>query len=58
MKLSANFSLNELTKSEAATRNGIFNTPSALVIEKLQALTDNILQPLRDKFGAVIVTSG
>ena len=58
MKLSANFSLNELTKSEAATRNGIFNTPSALVIEKLQALTDNILQPLRDKFGPVIVTSG
>ena len=58
MKLSANFSLSELTKSETATRNGIFNTPSALVIEKLQALTDNILQPLRDKFGPVIVTSG
>lgn len=58
MKLSANFSLSELTKSETATRNGIFNTPSALVIEKLQALTDNILQPVRDKFGPVIVTSG
>ena len=58
MKLSANFSLNELTKSETGSRNGIFNTPSALVIEKLQALTDNILQPLRDKFGPVIVTSG
>ena len=58
MKLSANFSLNELTKSETGTRNGISNTPSPLVIEKLQALTDNILQPLRDKFGPVIVTSG
>ena len=58
MKLSANFSLNELTKSEFATRNGISNTASPLVIEKLQALTDNILQPLRDKFGPVIVTSG
>jgi zinc D-Ala-D-Ala carboxypeptidase len=57
MKLSANFSLNELTKSEFATRNGISNTASPLVIEKLQALTDNILQPLRDKFGPVIVTS-
>ena len=58
MKLSANFSLSELTKSETGTRNGISNTPSPLVIEKLQALTDNILQPLRDKFGPVIVTSG
>jgi zinc D-Ala-D-Ala carboxypeptidase len=58
MKLSANFSLNELTKSEFATRNGISNTASPLVIEKLQALTDNILQPVRDKFGPVIVTSG
>ena len=58
MKLSANFSLNELTKSEFATRNGISNTASPLVIEKLQALTDNILQPVRNKFGPVIVTSG
>ena len=58
MKLSANFSLSELTKSETGARNGISNTASPLVIEKLQALTDNILQPLRDKFGPVIVTSG
>ena len=58
MKLSANFSLSELTKSETATRNGISNTPSDLVIEKLQDLVTNILQPLRDKFGTVIVTSG
>tara|TARA_R110000822_G_scaffold303503_1_gene428194 strand:+ start:289 stop:747 length:459 start_codon:yes stop_codon:yes gene_type:complete len=58
MKLSANFSLSELTKSETATRNGISNVPSALVIEKLQDLVTNILQPLRDKFGTVIVTSG
>ena len=58
MKLSANFSLSELTKSETATRNGISNVPSALVIEKLQDLVTNILQPLRAKFGTVIVTSG
>ena len=58
MKLSANFSLSEFTKSEFATRNGISNTASPLVIEKLQAWTDNILQPVRDKFGPVIVTSG
>lgn len=58
MKLSANFSLNEVTKSETATRNGIPNTASQEVIEKLQALVNNVLQPVRDKFGPVIVTSG
>tara|TARA_R110000851_G_scaffold123761_1_gene253657 strand:+ start:350 stop:805 length:456 start_codon:yes stop_codon:yes gene_type:complete len=58
MKLSANFSLNEVTKSETATRNGISNTASQEVIEKLQALVNNVLQPLRTKFGPVIVTSG
>ena len=58
MKLSANFSLNEVTKSETATRNGIPNTASQEVIEKLQALVNNVLQPLRTKFGPVIVTSG
>jgi zinc D-Ala-D-Ala carboxypeptidase len=58
MKLSANFSLHELTKSDTAIRHGIDNTPSMQVIENLQDLVDNVLQPLREKFGAVIVTSG
>ena len=58
MKLSANFSLNELTKSETATRNGISNIPSQEVIEKLQALVNNVLQPVRNRCGPVIVTSG
>lgn len=58
MKLSANFSLAELTKSEAATRNGIDNTPSLRVIENLTELVENVLQPVRDQFGPVVVTSG
>lgn len=58
MKLSANFSLHELTKSDTAIRHGIDNTPSMQVIENLQDLVDNVLQPLRDKFGAIRVTSG
>tara|TARA_R110000772_G_scaffold226750_1_gene337456 strand:- start:274 stop:729 length:456 start_codon:yes stop_codon:yes gene_type:complete len=58
MKLSANFSLHELTKSDTAIRHGIDNTPSMQVIENLQDLVDNVLQPLREKFGAVIITSG
>lgn len=58
MKLAKNFSVAELSKSEAATRQGLDNTPSMVVIDNLQQLTDNILQPIRDKFGAVVVTSG
>jgi hypothetical protein len=58
MKLSKNFSVAELSKSEAAVRQGLDNTPSLTVIDNLQALVDNILQPVRDKFGPVVVTSG
>lgn len=58
MKLSYNFSLAELTKSELAVRRGIDNTPSFSVIENLQRLVDNILQPVRDRFGPITVTSG
>jgi hypothetical protein len=58
MKLSTNFSVAELSKSEAATRQGLDNTPSMEVIDSLQALVDNVLQPLRDKLGPIVVTSG
>ncbi len=58
MKLSKNFSVAELSKSEAATRLGLDNTPSMTVIDNLQALVDNVLQPVRDKFGPITVTSG
>ena len=58
MKLSKNFSVAELSKSEAAVRLGLDNTPSMTVIDNLQALVDAVLQPVRDKFGPITVTSG
>ena len=58
MKLSYNFTLAELTKSEVAIRRAIDNTPSLAIIDNLQALVDNILQPVRNALGPVIVTSG
>lgn len=58
MKLSPNFSLDELTKSEAAIRLGLDNSPTQEIISNLQELTVHILQPIRDKFGPVVVTSG
>jgi len=58
MNLSRNFTLSELTKSDTAIRKGINNNPNAEQIEKLKALCENILQPVRDHFGRVKVTSG
>jgi zinc D-Ala-D-Ala carboxypeptidase len=58
MQLSKNFTLKELTKSDYASRKGIDNTPSSLVVNNLMLLTSKILQPIRDQFGAVIINSG
>ena len=59
MKLTANFSLNELTKSQTAERKGIDNTPSTEHQENLKSLCENVLQPIRDHFEQVVsVSSG
>jgi len=58
MKLTRNFSLQELTKSDTAIRKGIDNEPNADQIDKLKTLCEKILQPVRDQFGRVKVTSG
>ncbi len=57
MKLSENFSLQELTKSQTAERKGIDNTPSAEHQENLKSLCTSILQPVRDHFGRVVTIS-
>ena len=59
MKLSDNFSLNELTKSQTAERKGIDNTPGPNHQENLKSRCEMILQPVRDHFGQVVsVSSG
>ena len=59
MKLTENFSLNELTKSQTAERKGIDNTPSTEHQDNLKSLCEMILQPIRDHFGQVVsVSSG
>ena len=58
MYLSRNFSLNELTKSQTALRNGLDNTPSTEEIVALTVLCNNILQPVRDKYGSFSPNSG
>jgi len=59
MKLSENFSLVELTKSQTAERKGIDNTPSTEHQENQKSLCESVLQRVRDHFGRVVsVSSG
>ena len=59
MKLTTNFSLPELTKSDTALRLDMDNTPNALQVENLKTLCEKVLQPVRDHFGkGVKVNSG
>lgn len=58
MQLSKNFSLRELTRSQTAIRKGIKNEPDQEQLMNLVALTVKILQPCRDKFGAISCNSG
>ena len=59
MKLTANITLDELTKSQIAERKGINNNPNPQQIENLKALAINILQPVRSHFDRpLIISSG
>ena len=58
MKLSKNFSLDELTASNTAIKKNIDNSASPTIVDALQELVTNVLQPVREKFGPVTITSG
>ena len=57
MRLSENFTLRELTKSQTAERKRIDNTPGEEEIKNLRALCRNILQPVRNNYKAPITPS-
>jgi zinc D-Ala-D-Ala carboxypeptidase len=59
MKLSPNFSLAEMTKSDTALRLDMENEPGDEEIDNLTALCENVLQKVRDHYGkGVKVNSG
>lgn len=59
MNLTANFTLHELTKSEAALRHDMDNTPNEVQIASLKLLAEQVLQPIRDHYAkGVKVNSG
>jgi zinc D-Ala-D-Ala carboxypeptidase len=58
VQLTEHFSLEELTRSAAALRRGLDNTPDERIVTALRGLCLNVLEPVRSRFGPVHVTSG
>ena len=59
MKLSKNFSLEEMCRSNTASVRGLPNVPNAEQVKNLQQLCENVLQPLRNHLGKpVVINSG
>lgn len=58
LQLSKHFHLSEFTRSATAIRHGIDNTPNIENIEALQDLCIHVLEPLRERFGVIRITSG
>ena len=58
MRLSKNFVLSEITRSNTATRLGISNEPSKKHLENMQVLITELIQPMRDALGPIRISSG
>ncbi len=58
MRLSKNFVLSEITRSNTARRLGISNEPTKEHLENMQRLISNLVQPMRDELGPIRITSG
>ncbi len=58
MQLSEHFRLCEFTRSGTAIRHKLDNTPDALAVVNLRLLCENVLEPLRRRFGVIRITSG
>jgi len=58
MRLSKNFTLSEITKSNTAKRLGIDNAPNQEHLNNMQILIRDLIQPMRDALGPIRITSG
>lgn len=52
------FTIKELCKSDTASSKGIDNSPNSEIVNNLTQLVDNILDPLREKYGKPIRVNG
>ena len=58
VRLSENFSLQEFTKSQTATRKGLDNTPGHEHLASAKELFANVVQKVRNNFGVTVINSG
>tara|TARA_R100001594_G_scaffold11802_1_gene26427 strand:+ start:1006 stop:1503 length:498 start_codon:yes stop_codon:yes gene_type:complete len=57
MRISKNFTLHELTRSNVGTRLGLNNEPTKDGVHKLTVMVNSLIQPIRDKLGPIRITS-
>lgn len=58
LHLTPHFTLQEMVRSGMALRYGLDNTPRPEHVAALRRLCEDVLEPLRRRFGRIIVTSG
>lgn len=59
MQISKHLRLAEITRSDAAKRNGIDNTPTAEHLENFKLLADKVFEPIREHFKTpIFISSG
>ncbi len=58
MYLSSHFTLREFVSSQTAIRRGIKNIPTECDVARMRDLCEFVLEPVRAKFGPVVISSG
>jgi len=58
MRLTAHFTLAEFTRSESAKRHGVSNNPTPEHLENTKLLCARVLEPIRPKFGPIVISRG
>ncbi len=56
--LTPHFILYEFTRSGTALQHNLPNTPTAAQVSSLTSLCENVLEPLRQHFGPIVISSG
>ena len=58
MQITTHFSLAEFTRSESAKRHGVSNDPTPEHLMNITVLCNQVLEPVRVKFGPLNISSG
>ena len=54
----SNFTWHEFNRSQTATRHDINNVPNGVQRENIEILVNNLIQPVRNFWGSIRITSG